>query len=103
MEYVRDFDKIEKRLHLLLQNELMDRCCVAAHHSLSASSKRKDNINVLEQWMNYRPGVNWMMVFGFPETIKLAQRKGEKSDRPFTTIAVIRCPMELGSRFLGTH
>lgn len=29
MEYVRDFDKIEKRLHLLLQNELMDRCCVA--------------------------------------------------------------------------
>ena len=44
-----------------------------------------------------------MMVFGFPETIKLAQRKGEKSDRPFTTIAVIRCPMELGSRFLGTH
>lgn len=74
-----------------------------SHHSLSASSKRKDNINVLEQWMNYRPGVNWMMVFGFPETIKLAQRKGEKSDRPFTTIAVIRCPMELGSRFLGTH
>ena len=53
--------------------------------------------------MNYRPEVNWMMVFGFPETIKLAQRKGEQSDRPFTTIAVTRCPMELGSRFLGTH
>lgn len=53
--------------------------------------------------MNYRLGVNWMMVFGFPETIKLAQRKGEKSGRPFTTIAVIRCPMELGSSFLGAH
>ena len=53
--------------------------------------------------MNYRPGVNWMMAFGFPETIKLVQRKGEESARPFTTIAVTRCPMQLRSRFPGTH
>jgi len=29
MEYIRDYEKTEKRLELLLQNELLDRCCVA--------------------------------------------------------------------------
>ena len=29
MEYIREYAKVEKRLQMLLQNELMDRCCVA--------------------------------------------------------------------------
>ena len=42
-----------------------------------------------------------MMAFGFPETIKLVQRKGEESARPFSTIAVTRCPMQLRFVSLG--